>query len=195
MGRLPTITNEQILNAAREVFLAEGFGASTVDIARRAGISEGSIFKRFSTKEELFFAAMGISDTPTWIKELETLPGRGDLKENLITLSLQILEFLREVMPRLMMIRSKGSLPCEFGGMREPLPVRDLRVLATFFTHELKLGRLRSCNPEVAASMLIGPLVNYVFLEQMGASTQIDAETFVQNLVEILWEGVVPTEH
>ncbi|MEO3704046.1 helix-turn-helix domain-containing protein [Trichormus azollae] len=30
------------------------FGASTLEIAQKAGISEASIFKPFSTKEELF---------------------------------------------------------------------------------------------------------------------------------------------
>lgn len=40
MPRRPTVTNEAILEAARQVFLAQGFGASTVDIAKKAGISE-----------------------------------------------------------------------------------------------------------------------------------------------------------
>jgi AcrR family transcriptional regulator len=50
MARPSTIFNQQILDAARAEFLAHGFTkASTVDIARRAGVSEGSIFNRFST--------------------------------------------------------------------------------------------------------------------------------------------------
>lgn len=54
MARSRSITDEQILEAARAVFLEDGFSASTLEIARRAGISEASIFKRFSTKENLF---------------------------------------------------------------------------------------------------------------------------------------------
>ena len=59
MARPPSISNQQILDAARAVFLAHGLAkASTVDIARRAGVSEGSIFNRFPTKDDLFRAAM-----------------------------------------------------------------------------------------------------------------------------------------
>jgi AcrR family transcriptional regulator len=45
MARIPKITNEQILEAAREVFLEKGFSGSTLEIAARSGVSEASIFK------------------------------------------------------------------------------------------------------------------------------------------------------
>ena len=58
MGRKKTITDAELLEVARTVFVEEGFGASTKEIARRAGVSEGVIYQRFATKDELFFAAM-----------------------------------------------------------------------------------------------------------------------------------------
>jgi AcrR family transcriptional regulator len=76
---------------------------SSLEIAQRAGISEASIFKRFSTKEELFFAAMGILEKPLWVNELESLCGKGNLKENLINICLKIMEFYTEV------LRSQGN--------------------------------------------------------------------------------------
>jgi AcrR family transcriptional regulator len=45
MARPPKITNEEILAAARQVFLEQGEGGSTLEIAEKAGISEASIFK------------------------------------------------------------------------------------------------------------------------------------------------------
>ena len=54
MPRPRTITDEQIVEAARAAFLEQGFSATTAEIARRAGISEGTLFKRFATKEDLF---------------------------------------------------------------------------------------------------------------------------------------------
>jgi len=195
MGRTPFITNEQILEAARELFLVEGFGASTVEIARRAGISEGSIFKRFPTKEQLFFAAMGVPERPAWVKEIEALPGKGNLKENLITLSLQILEFFREQVPRLMMMHARGNPSPEMAGLRELPPIRDSRVLTAFLERELELGRLRPCEPKTAASILLGSLMNYILLEDLNrhASQSLDAPVFVQELVEILWQGMAPS--
>ena len=47
----------QILEGARRVFLADGFdGASMNDIARVAGVSKGTLYVYFNSKEELFEA-------------------------------------------------------------------------------------------------------------------------------------------
>ena len=47
----------QILEGAREVFLAQGFdGASMGEIARRAGVSKGTLYVYFDSKEQLFEA-------------------------------------------------------------------------------------------------------------------------------------------
>ena len=48
---------EQILDAALELFAERGYhGASTEEIARRAGISQPYVFRLFGTKKELFIA-------------------------------------------------------------------------------------------------------------------------------------------
>ena len=242
MARKAKITNQQILEAAREVFLQKGFGGSTLEIAQLAGISEASIFKRFSTKEELFFAALGIPEKPPWFKELETLAGKGYLKENLTLVCLQILEFYSEIMPRLMMLRSRGNaLPePEFAG-QEPRPIRDVKVLTAFLERETSLGRLGPCEPQIVAHILLGSLMNYVFSNQMSssvnsptdetltdncfqpshgvateklptgssskqisgvppvaASASKDSSTipssFVESLVETLWQGIAPKQ-
>lgn len=50
---------EQVLGAAREVFAEHGLsGASTDEIARKAGISQPYLFRLFRTKKELFIAAV-----------------------------------------------------------------------------------------------------------------------------------------
>ena len=62
MPRPATISTEHILDVARREFLARGYGVSTSHIASEAGISEGTIYKRFVTKEALFRASMGLPD-------------------------------------------------------------------------------------------------------------------------------------
>ncbi|BBZ15539.1 hypothetical protein BST20_06665 [Mycobacterium branderi] len=44
--------------AAREVFAERGYGATTREIASRAGVSHDLIFRYFDTKEKLFFDAV-----------------------------------------------------------------------------------------------------------------------------------------
>lgn len=194
MARKPKITNQQILEAAREVFLQKGFGGSTLEIAQRAGISEASIFKRFSTKEELFFAAMGIPEKALWIQEMETLSGKGNLKENLTKICHQILEFYGEIMPRIMMLRSRGNLlpETEFGG-QEPRPIRDVKILSAFLEREMQQGRLRYCDPLAVAHILLGSLMNYVLLQQMSSHVTWPIDETVTNTLENLPGGASHT--
>ena len=57
MGRPQLVSRDEIVAAARQVFVREGLGASIRDVAAVAGISEAAIFKRFSTKAALIVAA------------------------------------------------------------------------------------------------------------------------------------------
>lgn len=55
----PTGKAESILEAARRVFLASGFGAVSMDaIAREAGASKATLYAYFASKEELFGAVV-----------------------------------------------------------------------------------------------------------------------------------------
>ncbi len=50
---------EQILDAAREVFIGSGYaGARTQDIAAAAGVNSALVFRHFESKEEIFRAAV-----------------------------------------------------------------------------------------------------------------------------------------
>jgi AcrR family transcriptional regulator len=51
------VRRDEVLDAALEEFAEMGLhGASTEDIARRAGISQPYVFRLFATKKELFTA-------------------------------------------------------------------------------------------------------------------------------------------
>ncbi|MDE2363964.1 MAG: TetR/AcrR family transcriptional regulator [Hyphomicrobiales bacterium] len=56
-SEIDSAKGRQILDGARKVFLADGFdGASMNDIARVAGVSKGTIYSYFASKEALFEA-------------------------------------------------------------------------------------------------------------------------------------------
>lgn len=57
--RTPEEVRELLLGAARSLFAARGFaGASTRDIALKAGVSEALLFRHFGTKAKLFERAI-----------------------------------------------------------------------------------------------------------------------------------------
>jgi len=47
---------KRLLDAAVEVFAEQGLEASTAEIARRAGVGQGTVFRRFPTKDDLVAA-------------------------------------------------------------------------------------------------------------------------------------------
>lgn len=54
-------TRERLLEAASEVFAAQGYHAASVDqVAERAGFSTGAVYSAFGSKEELFLALLDV---------------------------------------------------------------------------------------------------------------------------------------
>ncbi len=49
---------ERVLDAAMEVFAASGPDASIDEIAQRAGVGHGTVFRRFPTKDDLMLAVI-----------------------------------------------------------------------------------------------------------------------------------------
>ena len=204
MARPPKISNEDILTAARQVFLEQGIGASTVTIAKRAGISEASIFKRFATKQALFLAAMGITVEPDWVKALATQTPTVDIKSDLTDLCERMLSFYQEVLPRMLMLMSQGrrSRPPQLMPPLIPPPIHHKRVLANFIARAMGKGYLRRGNPDMIASMIVGTLLNTIIEQTMlkrmsGAMPEesqpdVNVQKLVRELIDTLWIGIGP---
>lgn len=197
MARPRTITDEQIVEAARAVFVEQGFSATTAEIARRAGVSEGTLFKRFPTKEDMFEEVVGLRDYPAWRAELPTLVGVGDVRRNLERAALRFLEASERIVPNLMLIFSRGHAPAH-NPMLERLgnPVRhDADALAAYLRAEVALGRVRPVDADVAALTLVGTLTHYVHRELMmpeAGREPLDPGRFVRGLLDVLWPGLEP---
>jgi len=197
VARPITITDEQILEAARAVFLKDGMNASTVEIARLAGVAEGSIFRRFPTKEALFRAAIKPPAVPSWVRELDSLSGQGDMRDNLIRITREIIRFAQERMPLVMLGWShKPSASDPAPDEEEPPIVRDSRRLARFLQEEVDRGRLRPCQVDMMARLLLGTCLNIV-LDSVLNKRPLGAEEidrFTADLIETLWLGIAPTK-
>src|SRR5687768_9085793 len=96
-GRPPVISNERLLEVAREVFLEFGIRATTLEVAARAGVAEGTIFHRFKSKEELFRAAMRFDpeEALAFVERLPGLAGTAELRAILVRFAEQFLELGR----------------------------------------------------------------------------------------------------
>jgi AcrR family transcriptional regulator len=190
MARPLSISNQQIVDAARAVFLAHGLAkASTVDIARRAGVSEGSIFNRFPTKDALFRAAM--DDAPPPAFTLDRYVGQDDLRQNLVRITVESVHYLNNLLPKLMLRWSERELGPKAKVCTRPREI--LSALTTFFKKEKALGRVGG-DPPIIARMFMGSVWNYCFLQTVAGDKSMSAKAFAGRLVAGLWQGIDPSK-
>ncbi len=199
MPRPVTIRDEAIIQAARDVFLEDGFAATTAAVAARAGVSEGSIFKRFATKVELFQTAMRPRiEALEWLNGLAERVGQGSLRDQLVRLGVEGIAFFRTVMPLIMMTWSNQK-PCAQSGalpavLQEPNPppIRAMKRLTAYFAAEIRAGRLRRHDPQVLARMFLGTMQNYVFFDivlRAHDERSMPSELYVREVVDVLLTG------
>ena len=194
MGRTPTIDTQTILDAAREVFLEEGVTGTTAEIARRAGVSEGSIFRRFPNKEELFFESMDLP-TPSFFSNLDSRIGRSTVAEELDGFMHDALDHFANAIPCIMMVMASGGGHKLTASPHSP-PVIAIRTVANYLAAEVVLGRLRPHDPEIAARMLLGSAWHFMFAEISGINTisPMPRHTFVRGVVDNVIHGLSPLD-
>lgn len=196
MARPTVIQNETILAAARAVFLERGLLGTTADVASRAGVSEGTLFKRFKSKDDLFRAAMQPPIDPTLFMELPQRVGKGDVREQLEEIGLRALEQFQKLVPFIMtMVSSPGfpGLPHVHQGTHPA--TRSMRAMMGYLEAEMRAGRLHRSDPEILARSFLGAIFNYAFLDTTTRANEelpLPPETFVRGLVAVLWTGIEP---
>ncbi len=169
-----------------------GIRATTSEVASRAGIAEGTIFHRFKSKEELFRAAMNF-DPDAALAVVEELPARagvGELRQTLVQFAERFIELGRVAMPVMMMSWSNPESQMCMGrtSERSARYERVLAALSSFFSEEMRIGRIRPAEPEVLARMLIGTLHHFCMTELfMGvASGRFGHREFAGHVVDVL---------
>jgi len=190
MARPRTISDDQILEAAREAFIEEGLNVATSEIAKRAGVAEGTIFSRFPTKEDLFFAAMGLVN-PSFLSGLDDRIGRGTIEDELTELLHETLAFFTRAVPCMMLVVSHGAREKLIGHPSSP-PARAVRQLSNYFEAEIKAQRLRPHDPEILARIFIGSAWHYAFCEHVRLNDifPMPKHIYVRGVIDVLIRGV-----
>jgi len=196
MARPITIDDTKLLETAREVFLELGASATTAEVAMRAGISQGSIFKRFSTKQDLFLAAMqGERDRRDWEGFLRRRTQEAGLRTALVEIGVELIGFLKQIFP-LMLISWSNRGEFGFSSERFSGPMRGIHSLADFLAKEMEAGRLRRTDPWSAARVFFASLQSYALVGLMfekGLGPGWSPKEYVSGIVEVLWNGIAPS--
>lgn len=195
-GRPRSIDDEQLLAVAREVFLERGIRATTLEVAVRAGVSEGALFHRFKTKEGLFRAAMQLpaDEVPQLLlNAVERLQGR-ELREALLQLAEALLEIGKVAVPLMMMSWSNPSTCAAVDDENSARYRLFLKRLAMFFEAQMQDGRLRNMDSEIIARAFLGSIHHYCMTRLLGGDSvmgTLPEGMFARGLVDLLLNGAM----
>jgi AcrR family transcriptional regulator len=198
MGRNKTVTDQELLRHARDVFLAQGRAGSTKEIARRAGISEAVLFQRFRTKRDLALAALHPTPfSPNEILHLDSLPK--DFRTALTQLGHRMFSLFHHQIPAAMhLITSFGVSPSEIfvkhSVMGSLSGLAD--VIARFLIGADSQGKISAPNPQAVAGLFIGAIHSLAIFDFMGMSghrhSSKHKDAAIDSFVAVLWKGLAP---
>ena len=197
MARPQQFESEALLESMRETFLDLGPGASTQELAKRAGVSEGTLFKRFSSKRRMFTEALRLPNLEDceWFTSMSTRVGVGSVEEQVFLIARGMHQYVSELMPCAQMISANGKLqPQDFAkllGKKELAPpFLSIEALTRYFEGEMKLGRVRECDAGGLARLVIGAVIHDVHL-RLHFQVATPAEQVLRRIVKTLAELAV----
>ena len=186
-------TRARLIDATTEVVSEHGYSrATTRAIAEAAGVSEATIYRHFSDKIELFFAAVVERHAPVvaWAAELPSRAGTATIEQNLLDalqhlvvlgVDLAPLELAMLADPELARRRRQG----------DALPPGPPTYLAEYVRAEQALGRIRTeIDAERTSLVLLAALFGIV-AGQIGPGGSVDTG-LIEATVELVTQGLKP---
>lgn len=196
MGRPRTVSNDAILQAARDVFIEQGSSASTSTIAERVGLSQAALFKRFGTKNDLMMAALAPPEVPPFVPLLEAGPsGEQPVRDELVAIAAVAARFFRDMVPCLMVLRTSEMTPDKmFEHFDVPPPIRAQAALAGYFTRAMDAGLMRRADPIGLTFSFLGAFYMRAFLTHLIRQplSDEDLDAYAESIVDTLWRGLAP---
>jgi len=150
---------QQILAGARQVFLEHGFDAASMnDIVRAAGVSKGTVYAYFPSKEKLF-EAMVYQDRRRQAEQSVIILDDGRPVEQVLNeLGLRMVHLMssEESIAQVRIVIAAANKFPEIGrSFYEAGPAFAIGRIAAYFRKCMDEGKLRRADPELAAFQFI----------------------------------------
>jgi AcrR family transcriptional regulator len=189
----------EILDAALELFVERGFAATRLeDVAQRAGVSKGTVYLYFDSKEELFKSVIR-SGIVRAIEEAEQMVAGSDGSAA---------DLLRRIyagwwqhiggtklsgIPKLMFSEAQ-NFPELARFYYEEVIQRSSRLVASALERGIARGEFRPVNVDYAVRALFAPLImrallQHSFLPCVG-SDNVDAPAYLAHTLDLMVDGL-----
>ena len=191
-------TRQRILQAAGEAFRAQGYARSTTrGIAAAAEVTEVTLFRHFTSKENMFQAVVDhFGNVQGMIAGLEARLS-GDVRADLIMIGGVLAKVMIERADSMLMMVCEASHFPEIRAVGAGNPRRLRAMLARYLEGQMAQGGVRQCNPELAAQAFLGMFFSYAITEAAfddKPSPQAGIDDVLSQFVDIFLAGMLPKE-
>ncbi|MDD2924285.1 TetR/AcrR family transcriptional regulator [Rhodoferax sp.] len=189
----------ELLAAALDLFVEKGYAATRVEeVAKRAGVSKGTLFLYFSSKEELFKAVVREHITgrfAQWSDEIENFEGNSQemLRYCLHSWWEHIGATQASGIPKLMM--SEASNFPELGAFYQAEVMQPGKALIErILQRGIERGEIRAMDLKYGVYMVLAPLLflamwKHSFGTCCGTLAQIEPERYLETQLDMLLLG------
>jgi AcrR family transcriptional regulator len=165
-GRADNAKRRQIMDGARRMFLAQGFDAASMnEIARAAGVSKGTLYVYFKSKEELFEAIVEAQCREQG-EEIFNFDPAADIESELRRLGSAFSQFLMRPgrLSELRTVIAIAERMPELGGKFYLAgPAFGIESLKRYLEAQVAVGVLEPHDCEVAAAQFIDACVSTTY--------------------------------
>ena len=160
---LSSSTQSKLLDAATQVFLAHGFTAASMDMVRQqAGVSNGSLYHHFSTKEKLADALYAYTLRDFHAALLAAIPARVSAQagvKGLIRAYIQWVVTHPERAQLLHKLRRSGDMT-DAGSERNTVNAQAFAALAAWMQARVDAGEMRAMPFAVWMALVFSPALS-----------------------------------
>ena len=189
----------EIADAALALFSERGFAATRLeDVAGRAGVSKGTLYLYFPTKEDLFRAVLRQGLLPNLEAMEQTVAvdqgSTPDLLRRIAAHMLQVLDTNLTAIPKLVLAES-GNFPAIAKMYADEVVTRAIALLTGILRRGIERGELRSVDPQSAIPSFVAPfLMMALWKHSLGQHTDIpmDPKAVLETHVDLLLRGLEP---
>lgn len=185
-------TQKKILNATMLLIMENGYTATTTkDIAKKAGVNECTIFRKFKGKKEIIEAAMTLPEWNPCLKESD-FKYTGDLINDLCSFA-EV--YLKKVTPKMVKIslglRSPDLYEITRDGIRE-IPDTFKKVLVQYFTQMRKQDKIQTEDIESLAVAFLAMNFGFVFFKASFGDelTELQSKEYIESSVRHFVNGI-----
>ena len=188
----------ELVAAALEVFVEKGFAATKLaDVARRAGVTKGTVYLYFDSKEALFKAVVRETIVPV-IAQGEALARAftGSARELVERLVREYWRLVGETalagIPKLMMAEA-ATFPELTRFYYDEVVTRGHRLMAGVIERGIKNGEFRPVDVMVAAKLAMSPLIHATVARRAFASCMPEAfnvQQYLDTHIDLYLHGI-----